>query len=114
VPSAVTAPSATGSISTNREGASASVSPDLPVFRGWHEFAVLEAGEGSDLRHTLVIYSQRWARLTWPVLFRPLHDALLEDALDRAERSLGMEPAGAQWSPWVRALRKVLRRRRRP
>ena len=48
---------------------------------------------------------------TWPLIYRPLHDALMEDSLYVAARNLGV--AGAerrQWSVWVRVLRFVLRR----
>jgi hypothetical protein len=49
------------------------------------------------------------ARLSWPLVFRPLHDALLEDALDNAERQVtGRLQLPARWSPYVRALRRIL------
>jgi hypothetical protein len=43
------------------------------------------------------------------VLFRPLHDALLEDSLGKASISLGepvQEPV--RWSPYVKILRSIL------
>ena len=48
------------------------------------------------------------AFLTWPLIIRPLHDALLEDALATAEASLGMIPKMQTWSPWVKLLRWVM------
>jgi hypothetical protein len=40
---------------------------------------------------------------------RWLHDALIEDALDRAETATAGRPVPARrWSPWVRLLRAAL------
>ena len=52
------------------------------------------------------------ARLTWPLLFRPLHDALLEHALAVAEASLGHTPLVHPWSLRVRVLRWLVSRGR--
>ena len=47
-------------------------------------------------------------RLIWPLALRWVHDAFLEDLLDRAEVVLGTGPARpARWSPWVRLLRRL-------
>ncbi|MEU9720276.1 SRPBCC family protein [Streptomyces sp. NPDC047976] len=71
-------------------------------FHGFHEYAVLPVdGERTVLRHTLSMRITGLARLSWPLAYRWLHDALLEDSLDRAER----HPARpARWSPYVRLL----------
>jgi hypothetical protein len=80
----------------------------------------LEANHGQglvELRHTLEGHSHGRTVLTWPLVFRPLHDALIEDLLDRAEFALtGTLARPARWSPRVRLLRRVLaaRGRRRP
>lgn len=67
-----------------------------------------ESGRGVILRHTLVIHTRGLARLSWPLAIRWLHDALLEDALDRAERACtGTVAAPARWSPYVRLLRRL-------
>ncbi|MFN3842425.1 MAG: hypothetical protein ACK4RW_04065 [Rehaibacterium terrae] len=81
-------------------------------FHGWHGFH-LEAGGGhARLVHVLEMRIAGPALLSWPLLFRPLHDALLEDALDRAALALGDAPERQPWSPWVRLLRALLRHRR--
>jgi hypothetical protein len=59
--------------------------------------------------HTLEGRPTSWLRLGWPLCFRWLHDALIEDAFDRTEAEL----AGVAWEPrplslYVRALRRVL------
>ncbi|WP_017606826.1 hypothetical protein [Nocardiopsis alkaliphila] len=79
-------------------------------FDGFHEFTVhpSESG-GAVLRHLLAMRARGPARLTWPLIFRPLHDALLEDALDRAEHELiGAVRTPARWGLHVRLLRRAL------
>jgi hypothetical protein len=80
---------------------------------GTHGFEVVPAaGGGSILRHAMEATAHGSTRLTWPLAIRWLHDACLEDALDRAEASLGAPPARpARWSPWVRLCRRMLTRR---
>lgn len=64
-----------------------------PGFHGWHAFDVIKLKENATLlRHELRIRPRGWARLTWPLFFRPLHDALIEEALDKAARELGTPP----------------------
>jgi len=47
--------------------------------------------------------------LTWPLVIRWLHDAVLEDLLDRAGYAVGDPPARpVQWSLWVRVGRRLL------
>jgi hypothetical protein len=83
----------------------------LKGFLGTHEFEIEELSESkARLRHVIDMRITGWARLQWLFVIRPLHDALLEDALDRAERSIGMRPAPRHWSFWVRFLRRALRR----
>lgn len=85
-----------------------------PGFLGTHGYDVGPLGDGGTrLRHTLAMRTAGAARLTWPLVFRPLHDALIEDSLDRAAVALGLAPVGAPWSLAVRGLRRVLTRARR-
>lgn len=75
-------------------------------FHGTHGFDVeLLDGTRTRLRHVLMMNVTGRAVMTWPLVFRPLHDALIEDALDQAERSLGLTPELRRWSPLVKALR---------
>ncbi|MEV7524422.1 SRPBCC family protein [Streptomyces sp. NPDC091371] len=80
-------------------------------FHGFHEFAVLPVDEERTvLRHTLAMRTSGLARVTWPLAWRPLHDAFLEDSLDRAERACtGTVARPARWSPYVRVLRALAR-----
>jgi hypothetical protein len=73
---------------------------------GSHAFVVLTDGDDSVLRHELDARTSGRMRLAWPLAVRWLHDALIEDLLDRAEAAV--DGAGARrtrWSPWVRILR---------
>src|SRR3972149_5004392 len=58
-------------------------------FRGTHSFIVLSGPDGASLRHEISLRPTGVGRVTWFVVFRPLHDALIEDAMDRASAALG-------------------------
>ena len=77
-------------------------------WRGTHTFSVHPTGPTQAvLRHEADARLTGALRLMWPVAVRWLHDALVEDLLDRAEAVLGCGPARpARWSPWVRLLRR--------
>lgn len=78
---------------------------------GEHRFELIDAGsDRPGLRHTLDGRAAGLMRLRWPLVFRPLHDALLEDALHGAERSMRAErPEPMAWSPYVRYCGRCLR-----
>ena len=77
---------------------------------GTHRYEIWATDGGCDLAHVMEIDAVGAARLTWPLVFRPLHDALIEDSLDHAARALGEPPAEAPWSARVRVLRWLLAR----
>ncbi|MFF2611446.1 SRPBCC family protein [Kitasatospora sp. NPDC058046] len=78
-------------------------------FDGHHEFTVHPAGDTTVLRHTIAMRLHGPALLAWPLAFRWLHDALLEDCLDRAVRAVGgTVPHPARWSPYVRLLHRLI------
>jgi hypothetical protein len=79
-------------------------------FNGTHRFEVEERQGATILRHVLKMRAAGSALLSWPLLFRPLHDACLEDCLDRATLSLGIAlERPARWSIYVRMLRAARR-----
>ncbi|MFI5980114.1 SRPBCC family protein [Streptomyces sp. NPDC051555] len=80
-------------------------------FDGFHEFAVLPVDGGRTvLRHTLAMRVSGPARLTWPAAYRWMHDACLEDGLDRAELACtGTVARPARWTRYVRLLRALAR-----
>lgn len=80
--------------------------------RGFHGTHGLEVEpvdpDHTRLRHVLEMRPTGAARVSWPLVYRPLHDALLEDALDRAERAVGGAAPPRPRSHWVRLLRWAL------
>lgn len=78
---------------------------------GEHRFEVRsDRPDASTLIHTVEGESKGGMIWKWPVLFRCLHDALLEDSLDRAELHLtGRIASPASWSPLVRLYRRLLK-----
>jgi hypothetical protein len=80
-----------------------------------HRFEVEpEAAERAVLRHTIDGRLEGWARLSWPLAIRPLHDALIEDLLDRAEAEVTGAPGPARsWTRRVRVLRWAFGKARR-
>lgn len=81
---------------------------------GQHRFEVAAHPAGAILRHVIEAEARGAAALRWALLVRPLHDALIEDALDLAELHLtGRVARPARWSAWVRLLRALLGRARR-
>ncbi|MEG3628054.1 SRPBCC family protein [Streptomyces poriticola] len=78
-------------------------------FEGFHELAVEPLGERrAVLRHTLVLRPRgvRWP--AWPLFFRPLHDAVFRQLLDRAEHALtGRVARPAGHGAYVRLLRAL-------
>lgn len=81
-------------------------------FHGFHEYSAHPVdAEQAVLRHTLTMRARGLARLTWPLFYRHLHDAVLEDSLDHAENAVtGTVARPARWSRYVRLLRALPRR----
>jgi hypothetical protein len=78
-----------------------------------HRFEVEPLDDGhAILRHVVEGRSRGKVVLTWPLAIGPLHDALLEDLLDRAQAELGGQPERHEWSRRVRALRWAYRKRK--
>jgi hypothetical protein len=87
--------------------------PDRGVtrgFQGHHTFDVEEVGDETRLRHVIDADCTLAAWIRWALAIRWLHDALLEDALDRAEAELsGRALTPRRWGIWVRLLRRARR-----
>jgi hypothetical protein len=79
-------------------------------FGGHHELRVTAEGAGGCLlTHTITSNVAGRMRVLWPVAIRWLHEALMRDLFDNAERAatgrLSRPPA--RWSRWVRLLRRI-------
>ena len=77
-------------------------------FIGVHGFAVQEVPTGSRLTHTLSMDTRGSGTVLWLLASRPLHDALIEDALDNAAQRVGAPRQAPPWPVRVRVLRAVL------
>ncbi len=85
------------------------------AFRGGHWFEVEEGRGRVVLRHVLDARCGLAAWIRWHLAVRPMHDALIEDALDRAQEATGGRPTPrARWSRWVRFPRHRVTARPRP
>lgn len=99
------------------------VRPDGLTFRfdpamgvdGEHRFEVERDGSDAVVRHTIDARLHGPMRLMWPVLIEPLHDALIEDALDGvvAASAGGTVQQRAALPPGVRWRRQLLSMMRR-
>lgn len=76
-------------------------------FNGHHSFSASSLTDDSTvLRHELSLSPSGPARLTWPLFFRPLHDALIEESMDKAELECGSSPRAVhRRSLWTKILR---------
>jgi len=76
-------------------------------FHGSHRFEIEELSpERVILRHVIEMRAVGRAAWSWLFAIRPLHDALMEDALDRAELFTQGTARKREWSFWVRLLRR--------
>ncbi len=60
------------------------------------------------LRHTLQMRIAGFAVISWPLVFRPLHNAFIEDAFNTAQYALKLALKVRRWSSWVKLLRFML------
>lgn len=86
--------------------------PSMGV-NGTHTFFVLPGTRPGTcvLRHEIVGRPGLRMAVQWALVIRWLHDAVIEELLDRAEMAAGRPPARpARWSPWVRLMRQLMAR----
>ena len=76
---------------------------------GHHELRVTPDGpQRCELTHTIVASTHGRMRLLWPLAVRWLHEALIQDLLDNAERlTTGQLRRPATWSLRVRVMRRA-------
>lgn len=79
---------------------------------GSHFFEIRSDGNAVIVRHVVEASCDLRTWLLWMTVIGPLHDALMEDALEKGENSLTGEVAcSARWGLWVRFLRWGMRSR---
>ena len=74
-------------------------------FHGYHEWETRPAPMGCELRHVLLMDTAGLALVSWPLIWQPMHDALINDALNKAGEQLISTPSTTSWSWQVRTLR---------
>jgi len=80
--------------------------PHIGKFAGRHFFEVLSRDGRAILRHTIDADIDFSSWLYWKIFIERVHDALIEDAFDKAERSAGVpNPRTSRWSLYVHFLR---------
>lgn len=85
----------------------------LQSFVGRHFFEVITRPSCILLRHTIdaEIDPRNW--FYWKIFIERIHDAVIEDAFDKAERFAGLpHPHTTGWSLYVRFLRRLRARQR--
>ncbi|HEV2211863.1 MAG TPA: SRPBCC family protein [Gammaproteobacteria bacterium] len=78
-------------------------------FEGYHEFRIIPQLGSVTFRHTMRVRTHGLASGYWFWVLGPLHDALLEDLMDRASSYSSGHPFHTPWSLRVRFLRWLLR-----
>lgn len=79
-------------------------------FHGTHKFRITEVNsESTEIKHTIEMTTSGMATIKWLLAIRWLHDALLEDALDKVENQLLQCNLKTEWSLWVKMLRWLLK-----
>jgi hypothetical protein len=72
---------------------------------GVHGWTLEVSDDTAVLRHSVDAECRGLMQLGWPLVVQPIHAAVHEDVLDRADSVLGGMPAGHPWSRRVRMLR---------
>ena len=81
-------------------------------FVGFHKFEIIEnSNNTSVLRHILSMNVNLKGLVAWYFAIKWLHDALLEDCLDKVNNQLSDDKAHSPHNFWVRRLRKMLGKR---
>jgi hypothetical protein len=79
---------------------------------GRHLFEVIPRRSHVILRHTIDAECNPKPWLTWFVMIRPMHNALIEDALDRAQSAVGQAvKRPSRWGLPVKLMRGIVARR---
>ncbi|CAM5230143.1 hypothetical protein SALBM135S_08299 [Streptomyces alboniger] len=75
---------------------------------GFHEMTVEPVDGGRcRVRHVLRTRLRGRDRLLWPLVVRPVHEAMVEETLDNVERAVGTLTRPARRSPRVRLLHRL-------
>ena len=78
-------------------------------FNGIHKFEIKElADRQTEVKHTIDMVTEGKGTLSWLLAVRSLHNALIEDGLDKFENSISNLNKKTEWNIWVKIVRKLL------
>ncbi|MEM1216613.1 MAG: hypothetical protein AAGJ82_13050 [Bacteroidota bacterium] len=78
-------------------------------FTGTHAFELEQITSGqTQIKHTIRMNTSGKSTLLWVFGIRSLHDALMEDGLDKLENNFLAVKKKTEWNFWVKFLRKQL------
>lgn len=87
------------------------IKPD--EFKGIHKFEIAEIEKDKiELKHTINMTVSVKGIFIWYVAIKWLHDALLEDCMDKVENNFLTEKIKTDWNFWVLFLRRIFRRKK--
>jgi hypothetical protein len=79
-------------------------------FKGIHKLEITDLNDNkTGIEHTIEMETSGFGTLSWIFAIRWLHDALLEDALDKIENQLCNEERKSEWNLWVKTLRRIMK-----
>jgi hypothetical protein len=79
-------------------------------FNGVHRFEISELGNNkTELKHTIKMDVVGFGIFNWIIAIKPLHNALLDDALNKVENHFLSNSPKTEWNIWVKILRKLLK-----
>lgn len=82
-------------------------------FMGIHKFEITEIeNDKTELKHTINMTLSGKGIFTWYIAIKWLHDALLEDCLDKAENHFLTDKKKTKWNIWVIFLRRLFRKKK--
>ncbi len=82
-------------------------------FAGIHKFEITEIEKDkTELKHTIDMTVSGKGIFTWYIAVKWLHDALLEDCLDKAENHFLTDKKKTKWNLWVIFLRRLFRKKK--
>jgi hypothetical protein len=85
---------------------------DLKGFDGFHKFKLTELETGkTELLHIIEMNTSGFSTIKWSLVIRWLHDAYIEDALDKVESYFTKDKKRSRWNLWVKILRKIMKPR---
>ncbi len=83
-------------------------------FNGIHKFEIKElTDKQTEIKHTIDMNTEGKGTLIWIFAIRSLHDALIEDGLDKLENNFSGDLKSTKWNMWVKFIRKQIAKKRR-